>query len=127
MERQDEFVSRCEAWMAAALGTAAWTCFAAEDGDVVVGQLWIQLIEKIPNPVVERERHAYVTNVYVKRAWRGAGIAGRLLDHARAWCEQRHVDTMFLWPSELSRPLYRRHGFFESDAVMLARLEDAQD
>lgn len=110
--------------MEKALADPRWACFAAEFDGALVGTLWIQLVEKIPNPGRERERHAYVTNVYVQPERRGAGIAGRLLDRARAWCDEQQVDTMFLWPSDKSRPLYARHGFVASDAILANKLSE---
>lgn len=104
--------------MAQALVQPHWQCFVAEIAGAIVGHLWIEVIEKIPNPARERECHAYVTNVYVRPEHRDAGIAGRLLDAGCAWSAERQVDTMFLWPSEKSRPLYGRHGFIASDAVL---------
>jgi ribosomal protein S18 acetylase RimI-like enzyme len=49
---------------------------------VLVGNLWLQLIEKIPNPTTEPEQHAYVTNFYVTEAARGQGIGTMLLSAA---------------------------------------------
>jgi GNAT superfamily N-acetyltransferase len=121
-EDEASFLTRCVPWMTRALADPRWLCFVAEDPDIV-GHLWIELVEKIPNPAVERERHAYITNVYVRPERRGAGIAARLIDEASAWCAREEVDTMFLWPSEKSRPLYRRHGFAASEAVLLKKIE----
>lgn len=123
-ENQGEFVERCAAWMATALADPRWTCFAAEIENAIVGHLWIESIEKIPNPALEPERHAYLTNVYVRPACRGEGIASRLLDRARVWCVEQQVDTMFLWPSDKSRPLYARHGFATSDAILLRKMNE---
>jgi GNAT superfamily N-acetyltransferase len=107
------FLVRCAAWMAARLaGDSSWRCWlVASDGERIVGNLWLQLIEKMPNPVDEPELHAYVSNVYVLPEARGAGLGGGLLQAALACCRARGVDAVILWPTPRSRPLYERHGF----------------
>jgi GNAT superfamily N-acetyltransferase len=92
----------------------------AEDAGAVVGTIWVGLIEKLPNPTPEPEEHAYVTNVYVRPAARGAGTGSALLRAALAWCEARGVHAVVLWPTARSTPLYRRHGF-DTPAALLER------
>jgi GNAT superfamily N-acetyltransferase len=91
--------------------TTPWRCWLAElpEGRVV-GQLWLMLVEKIPNPAPELECHAYITNVYVRPEARG-GAGERLLLEALSWCRASGVDSVVLWPTERSRSLYARHGF----------------
>ena len=88
-----------------------WRCWIAEGSDVPVGNLWAQIIEKIPNPVSESEHHAYITNFYVRDDWRGHGIGSMLLSEALTWIQTNEVHAVFLWPTERSRQFYRRHGF----------------
>lgn len=111
-EGRARFVRRCAAWMRAALARrTAWVAWVASDGATIVGHVWVGVVEKIPNPVAEAERHAYVTNVYVAPAHRGAGLGGRLMAAALAWCDAHAIDSIVLWPTAKSRRLYGRHGF----------------
>ena len=117
-EEHDAFVRRCADWMRSELAShARWRAWVALVGDDIVGQLWMQTIEKIPNPVSERERHAYVSNVFVRPAHRG-GIGSRLLDEATAWARAEQIDRVILWPSARSVTLYERHGFTHRGDVM---------
>lgn len=123
VEAEDAFVARCAPWMAERLAEGGpWCCWVAEDEGGIAGHAWVQLLEKVPNPVEEREHHAYVTNCYVVPARRGGGTGGRLLAAALAWCEGSGVDAVILWPSRDSRSLYRRHGFAAADDVLELRL-----
>jgi len=101
---------------------ALWFAWIAETLDATVplaiGAVWLQLIEKIPNPVVEKETHAYVTNLYVLESARGEGAGSMLLEAAIGECTLRDVDTIILWPTPRSRPLYERYGFSTTDAVL---------
>lgn len=100
-----------------------WRVWLLEEDGVPIGNLWVQVIEKIPNPGAESELHAYVSNVFVLPEHRNKGGGALLLDAAVAECRSFHVDTMFLWPSEESRPLYARHGFAPPDRLLVKQLD----
>ena len=118
-EPREAFVGRCADWMARQLGDTAsgWLCWIAEDGDEAVGNVWVYRLPKVPNPVGEPEAHAYVTNLFVRPAFRG-GMGSRLLEAALAWCRSERVDSVVLWPTPESRSLYARHGFGDAHDIM---------
>ncbi len=120
IEDRDAFVRRCRDWMAERLGAdRAWRCWIAERDGEAVGQVWLHVLEKVPNPVAEPEAHAYITNMYVRDGHRGEGIGARLLTRALEWCRERgDVQAVILWPTERSRSLYLRHGFIVRDDVL---------
>ncbi len=117
VEPEGEFVQRCAAWMRQRLAGGAWRAWVADDAGEILGTIWLQLVDKLPNPVAERERHAYITNVYVQPDRRGAGLGAALLDAALRECEVRGVDAVLLWPTQRSRSLYERHGFGAGDLL----------
>ncbi len=53
----------------------------------------------------------WIAMVLVDRALRGRGIATRLMEHALAYLDQRHVQTARLDATPLGRPVYERLGF----------------
>jgi GNAT superfamily N-acetyltransferase len=111
-EAEDDFVARCTGWMDARLAPGgAWRCWVAESAGRIVGTVWLQLIEKLPNPVAEAEYHGYISNLYVDPGRRGAGLGSGLLDTCVQFCVHHAVDAILLWPTARSRPLYERHGF----------------
>lgn len=121
-EPEAEFQERCTRWMAERLaGHPAWCCWVADGPDGLLGHLWLQLIEKIPNPVAEPEHHAYITNVYVLPSARNARLGALLLEAALAWCRQSDIDAVLLWPSERSRSFYQRYGFTERGDLFALR------
>ena len=128
VETREAFAVRCAPWMAARLGPeSVWRCWVAADGQTIVGHLWLQLIEKIPNPVPELERHGYITNVYVDPSARGSGVGADLVRAALAYCREARVDSVILWPTERSRPLYARHGFALPEDMLEAVLDTGRD
>lgn len=122
VETRDAFVDRCADWMRAALA-GAWVAWVAADGDAIVGQTWAQLVAKLPNPARERERHLYISNMYVTPAARG-GVGVLLLDAAVEYARTNRVDRVFLWPSERARALYQRRGFRPVDHLFELALSD---
>src|SRR6266705_5325977 len=125
-EPQSEFLARCRAWMKEHLREGSlWHCWVAEADGQLIGNLWLQLVEKIPNPRAEPEHHAYLTNFYVEEFARGKGVGSQLLSTAIAWCETQDVHAVILWPTERSRSLYQRRGFAVRDDLMELLIADA--
>ena len=121
-EDQSGFLRRCERWMAERLsGRGPWRCWVAEEGDKLVGTVWLQVIEKLPNPVGESECHGYVSSFYVVPSRRSAGHGSALLSACLQECERRGTDAVFLWPTPRSRQLYQRHGFVARDDFLERR------
>ena len=125
-ESHDAFVARCAAWMRQELASgASWRAWVAEvmEGRAeaghhrIVGQVWLHTINKVPNPIAERERHAYLSNLYVTPDARG-GVGTRLLETALEQASADGVDSIVLWPSARSRSLYLRHGFIANGAML---------
>ena len=121
-ESETAFVERCTAWMLERLrpGTS-WRCWVVQASDAIVGSAWLQLIEKLPNPVAEPELHGYISSLYVQPAHRGARLGSLLLAACLGECEARAVDAAILWPTPRSRSLYVRHGFAVRDDLMERR------
>jgi predicted N-acetyltransferase YhbS len=127
IEDREQFLERCTSWMRAELeASATWQVWTAVDAGEVVGQLWLRTIEKLPNPVDERERLAYLSNLYVTPAARG-GVGTALLNCALEWAGQAGVERIVLWPTSGSRPLYVRHGFSDRVECLELRLPDRDE
>jgi len=114
--------------MAARLSESdAWHCWLAEnEAGALLGMVWVQFLEKLPNPVHEPEVHAYLTSFYVRPAARNQGVGSALLNAALDVCIARGSDAVFLWPTPRSRALYARHGFTQR-GDMLERRPDQRD
>jgi GNAT superfamily N-acetyltransferase len=117
VEEQGAFLDRCAAWMSAELEGGIWRAWVAERDGRIVGQAWLQVLSKVPNPNGERARHAYISNVYVTPAARG-GVGTRLLDAAVEWASRHQVDRVVLWPTTQSRSMYMRRGFTPNGEVL---------
>ena len=119
-EAHDPFVRRCMVWMRKELQiSGSWKVWVAVDQHAIVGQVWVQTVQKIPNPTggAEPEQLAYLSNLFVQVSARG-GTGTRLLEAALAWCRANRVDRVVLWPSKRSVTLYLGHGFSHGGEVM---------
>jgi ribosomal protein S18 acetylase RimI-like enzyme len=128
VEDAEVFTRRCAGWMRPRLAAGdVWRCWLAEWSGEVGGAVWVQFVEKLPNPVAEPEWHAYLTNLYVQPARRGGGAGSALLRLALEACDARGIDAVFLWPTPRSRALYERHGFAARDDLLQRRGAEAAD
>lgn len=122
VETEEAFLDRCAVWMAERLTAGfPWKCWVVEQEAAVVGNLWLQVMEKLPNPVAEAELHAYITNVYLQPESRNGGVGALLMDAALDWCRGSGIDAVFLWPSDRSRSFYQRYGFSVRDDLFALR------
>lgn len=114
-ERKSRFVRRCTSWMKKCFGadSDAWRCWVVDDGNRLLGHVCVQLFEKVPNPVNEREIHAYLTNFYVVPEMRNRGLGEKLLNKALSWCRARNADAVILWATPGSKSRYRRCGLVQ--------------
>ena len=123
IESEAEFLARCAEWMEARLVPGgSWRCWLAEEAGRAVGTVWLQRIEKLPNPVEEAESHGYVSSLYVIPSRRGMGLGGRLLGACLEACQAEEMDAVILWPTPRSRSLYLRHGFAVREDLLERRL-----
>ncbi len=50
-----------------------------------------------------------------------------MIEAALAFGRKHGVDSVILWPSELSRPLYARHGFRQPGDMLEAVLDPGRE
>jgi GNAT superfamily N-acetyltransferase len=124
-EPEPIFLERCRRWMIPRLAPASpWRCWVLEppvSNGLPGGSVWLQLLEKLPNPVSEPEWHGYISSLYVHPALRGRGAGSALLEAALAECDRCGCDAAILWPTPRSRSLYLRHGFAVRDDLLERR------
>lgn len=123
VENEEAFLARCESWMRERVGSGgeAWQCWIAERETQVVGAVWAQLVEKIPNPAAEPESYVYLTSFYVREEYRSTGIGSQLLTAVVEWSRSQNAQMIILWPTEESKRFYLRHGFSFPNDLMIKR------
>jgi GNAT superfamily N-acetyltransferase len=124
VENDALFLDRCAAWMQARFREESnWKCWIAERQGTAVGNVWAQLIEKIPNPIAEPEHFVYLTTFYVAEEYRNKGIGSLLLASLLDWSRSMNAQAVILWPTERSKPFYARHGFSVAGDLMTLKIK----
>jgi GNAT superfamily N-acetyltransferase len=105
-----------------ALGSERWHAWVARVGDRPVGAMWLQTVPRVPIPGRRAGPIGYLTNVYVAPEHRNAGLGAKMLDQVSAWCREHGCSLVVTWPTERSRPFYRRGGFDRLDEPLVLDL-----
>ena len=120
---RETFLEQCQAFLAEGLARGDWVYWVAVQGDqiaadneLIVGHIFLHLFSSVPKPFQLESRYGYLTNVYIRPAYRNQGIGSELLRHVLRWARERELPFMIVSPSEASVPFYRRAGFtFETE------------
>ena len=103
-------------FVAEALSSGKWAILVAELESRLVGNVYVQLVRRVPVPSDDPEHWTYITNVYVEPEYRDRGFGGELLAAGVAWARSQGSIEIRLWPSTASVPFYRRAGFAPGEA-----------
>lgn len=112
------FLSACAEFLRHHIASRQWICFLVEDDDVVVANVFMQRVRKIPKPERLIDEYGYITNVYTRPAHRGNGIGTKLLRETVLWAKEHDLDTLVVWPSVEGVEFYRRLGFKTQNDIM---------
>lgn len=86
----------------------AWVAEAS--GEIVAGgALWLQPVQ--PRPGFPQGLTPYLLSMYTEPAWRGRGIARRIVQRAIAWCRAQGYPRTTLHASEMGRSVYEALGY----------------
>lgn len=120
-------------WVEAAMVDGRYVAWLAEveaapaaDGPRhVVGGGGVEVRAIAPRPAadgrgVQTAPQALVRDVYVVPAWRGRGVARRVMEALLAWTTERGVSNVVLHASAAGRPLYERLGFVPTNEMRYA-------
>lgn len=80
-----------------------------------VGVRWYRL----PSPSNQLGRGGYVQYVWTEPAFRGRGLARRVLDELIAWFREQGIVSVDLHATSVAESVYRSLGFAETDNVAL--------
>ncbi|MFD8597603.1 GNAT family N-acetyltransferase [Kitasatospora sp. NPDC059646] len=104
-------VAEAEEWLRKRLRGGPWRAWVAERDGAVCGHVFLHLVERVPEPFADNDPLGYVTNFYVAPPFRNRGAGAALLAAVDGYAKGAGLNTLIVWPSERSAPLYRRAGF----------------
>ncbi len=82
------------------------------------GAFWVYVSDGdiIGTVAVVKENHnrAVLKRVYLKKTYRGSGIADKLLTTVYEWCKNKEIRKLYFWSDtrfDRGHQFYQRHGF----------------
>jgi GNAT superfamily N-acetyltransferase len=79
--------------------------------DEAVGCAWLFTIDRVPGPGTFVRRAGMLQSVYVRPAFRDAGVGTHLVQFVIDEAKEMSLDYLIVHPSERSFEFYRRLGF----------------
>lgn len=116
-----EFVAAFREWFLREHATR-WWWLATDDGHGV-GMVNLKLFDRMPSPDRPASRWGYLANLFVVPDQRGAGVGASLVAAVVDRARSERLVRVVLSPSELSVPLYGRHGFRPATDLLLLPLD----
>ncbi|MFF8961027.1 GNAT family N-acetyltransferase [Streptomyces sp. NPDC014894] len=107
-----------ERWIRDRLAAGHWFAWVAETDAEIVGHVFLCPVERMPEPYADPAPLGYVTNFFVTPSRRNKGVGTALLEALHRHSRRTPLDTLIVWPSERSAPLYRRSGFQPSPELL---------
>lgn len=94
-----------------ALPAEAILVWVAEAQGTIVATSGLIFYQKPPSERNLMGLEAYILNMYTVPAWRGKGIATKLLQTLIASAKQRYAHRIWMYATQDGRPIYERAGF----------------
>ena len=114
-----EFVAACSRFLANALDSGRWTIWVTDLDGLILCNIYVERVDKVPRPGRLEGALGYVTNVFTRPAWRRQGIGSALLQHVQKWAgEEASLELLVLWSAHDSVEFYRRAGFTTNPVTM---------
>lgn len=105
-----------------ALSGGKWWIWVAERDEKLVGNIYVQIVSRVPRPSHFVGKYGYITNLYVEPEEHSSGIDSQLLKHVMVWAQEKKLDFLMLRPSEDSVEFYEHHSFVRSATAMEYRM-----
>ncbi|MEU6882927.1 GNAT family N-acetyltransferase [Streptomyces sp. NPDC046712] len=104
-------LEEAEHWIHDRLSDGHWHAWAVETGGEICGHVFLCLVESVPDPYTANTPVGYATNFYVTPSQRNKGAGSAPLEALKQHSRSSGFDTLIVWPSERSSPLWQRSGF----------------
>lgn len=106
-------------WLARALDDDVYRGWLVESADSsIVAGAGLMVLPWPPGVLDDRDRIAFVYNVFTEPEHRRQGLARRLMDAIHAWCREQDITSIRLHASDDGRPLYRALGYVPTNEML---------
>ena len=115
---KEDFIKECNLFLANGLNSGTWEYWIAEDKGIIISNIYISRIKKVPKPQKLFAEIGYVTNVHTKAEYRNKGIGTELIKKVKQWATENKIELLFVWPSQRAVSFYEREGFSMNNEIM---------
>ena len=119
-----EFVAIFRHWFLREQETRWWWIAINDQGGV--GMVNLKIFDRMPSPDRPASRWGYLANLFVVPDQRGSGAGSSLVAAVVERAKAEGLVRVVLSPSQLSVPLYGRHGFRPATDLLLMPLEEPE-
>lgn len=116
------FMQAMLAFLDEVIDSGRWGIWVAEEDGVIISNVYIQRIRKVPRPIRLNAEMGYLTNMFTYPEYRDQGIGAELMRRALEWARSLQMETIILWPAEGREDFYRRGGFEHEKEAMTQEL-----
>lgn len=109
--------------MVVGMDNSSFFSYLAFDDDIFIGTCSVCLYSVLPGRKLPNGKHAYIQNTYVVPAYRGKGIAKRLVSMAVNEALSMGYKNISLHATEMGRLLFNQCGFKETGNINLTLME----
>lgn len=115
---KDFFLRNCYLFLKDGLDKAEWVYWIAEKDNLIISQVFVRKIRKVPKPQKFIDEYGYVTNVYTRPNYRNKGIGRQLMEKVKEWSLNNDLELLIVWPSKKSVKFYESAGFNNQNEIM---------
>ena len=115
---KEDFIKECNLFIVNGIRSGTWYYWIAEENNIIISNIYINIIRKVPKPQKLFTEIGYITNVHTKIEFRNKGIGAELLKKIKQWAIDNKIELLFVWPSPKSVTFYERQGFSMNNEIM---------
>jgi len=115
---KDVFFQNCYLFLKDGMDKGDWVYWIVEEDNLILSQVFVRKIRKVPKPQKIIDEYGYVTNVYTRPHYRNKGIGQKLMEKVKEWSLHNDLELLIVWPSKRSIKFYERAGFINQNEIM---------
>lgn len=108
---EHDFCQQFITFLTQGLADNTWYYYIAEQNQELLGHVFIKTVTIPPRPNHTYNAFGYLTNMYVKPAYRNQQIGNALLQYAINQSKLNGMELLIVWPDDKSIAFYERMGF----------------
>lgn len=108
---ESEFATLLSNYFTEAVTHGTFVSFIAWDGETAAACSGLSVVALPPSYGDLTGKKGYITNMYTRKAYRGRGLATRLLDTLKELASESGCTTLALNASDAGYPVYKKYGF----------------